>query len=246
MLLWCVKDCLVPVRQSIHGLRDAQGAWNPWAWTSIDDYIATFLDNIHTYNSLVVDPEDKLSSDEQLTHFRNFIHRICDVDTIRQPTYPVAYQPTSSPRRLRYYSHMAIQVRANDTSELPESYAQDMAIGIACVSAPSKDRSLDDPLHWDAFSYQDNSSILSNSASTDSTHNHPCKIHCSHSILPAAVSVLTARSQFLSHNLEGLYDTAAQPNVSACTLQVNLAESMIRMEDVNHEEVADDEKDHQE
>ena len=49
----------------------------------IDEHITTFLNNIQTYNSLV-DPTKVLTIDAQLTNFSNFIHRICDVDTVHE------------------------------------------------------------------------------------------------------------------------------------------------------------------
>ena len=92
---------------------------------SIDEYIATFLDDIHTYNSLV-DPEDKLPIDAQLTHFTNFIHLVCDVNTIREHLHVLSLtNPIAPEDQLRYYRHMAIQVHTTDTNDLVESFAQD-------------------------------------------------------------------------------------------------------------------------
>ena len=83
----------------------------------IDDYITTFLDNIHTYNSLLVDPEHALPSDAQLIHFTNFIHRICDIDTIRQRLLILsANHPLTPEDQLRYYCHMATQVPHEDST----------------------------------------------------------------------------------------------------------------------------------
>ena len=82
----------------------------------INDYITTFLDNIHTYNSLV-DPTHALTSDAKLTNFTNFIHRICDVDTIRQRLLTLsATHPLTLEDQLRFYCHMATQVSHEDST----------------------------------------------------------------------------------------------------------------------------------
>ena len=92
-------------------------------------------------------------------------------------THPIAPED-----QLRYYSHMAINDTTTSANDIVESLTLNLSTSTTRI-----------PATFHGMSFYPNEP------------HHPCQAHRSHSILPAAVSVLTARSPLSSHNLRKQY-----------------------------------------
>lgn len=122
----------------------------------INRYITTFFNNVTTYNAMVAQ-DRQLHRDTQLLHFKNYIYRVCDLDSLTHHLNIISLTTPIDPEdKLWYYRHMAHRIDLDD--KLRHS----------------------DQRYWDTVSDHGRNSILSDTDSihtSDTYSTHTLQVH---------------------------------------------------------------------